>query len=294
MMNLQSQECINPSISPKPKVDIATLVDTNLPPSPNNLFRVSSLLRDINTPQRKITEAITYEPLLFTRVLRLANSPIYAPERKITSIQTAISTIGNQSLQEIVMIALAAATFSKSHGGAMIAGKIWEHSLAVAIIARELSDMLKMRATEEAFTCGLLHDLGKLILLNHDFESFLKILDVKEEEEMLSLEREYFGYDHAEIGAMVAYRWGLQDEVAYAIRNHHSASAMSYPSVIAQIVEVSDLIANIRGYGWREEDPARLAASVSASRLQFTEEKLDAVWDKVRKNINEVIRTFYN
>jgi len=293
-MNLQTKEFSTPNAAAKPKLDIATLIDTNLPPSPRNILRVSTLLRDINTPLRKITEAVTYEPLLFTRVLRLANSPVYAVERKITSISVAINTIGNKALQEIVMVGLAAATFSGDIGGSVIAGKIWEHSLAVAIIPRELSEMLKMQGTEEAFTCGLLHDLGKLILLNHDFQSFLKISAVTDEDEMLECERQQFGYDHSEIGALVARRWGLQDEVSNAIRYHHKPSQLPYPMQVSHVVEVADIIANINGYGLRAEDESKLMQSDSTAKLKFTEEELEKVWGKVEKNIADIIKTFYN
>ena len=292
-----------PDVSQNPKLDMAALIETNLPPSPKNILRISTLLRDINTPPRKIAEAVTSEPLLFTRVLRLANSPIYALERKTTSIPAAISVIGNNALQEIVMIGLASATFSRDNNGAMVgdkiwqnslAAEIWEHSLAVAIIARELSAMLKMRGTEESFTCGLLHDLGKLILLNHDFQAFLVTMDIKDEDDRLAAEREQFGFDHAEIGSEVARRWGLQDEVSTAIRYHHKPSRIPYPMQVAYVVEVADIIANINGYGWLTEDKSKLTHSDSTAKLQFTEEQLEGVWEKVETNITEVIRTFNN
>jgi putative nucleotidyltransferase with HDIG domain len=255
-------------------------------------MRISHLLRDVDAPARKITEAISYEPMLVTRILRVVNSPIYSLERNVTSIQTAVNTIGNKRLQEIVMMGLASATFAKEIGGSIIARKIWEHSLAVAIIARHLSEMLKMRGTEESFTCGLLHDIGKLMLLSYDFEGFSTVLDEVDEERMLAGELRLYGHDHAEIGALVAERWSLQQEVCSTIRYHHNPAAAEHMMMVTHIVEVADLIANVKGYGWRTEDESKLRESESMTKLRLSHEDLETGWTDLQKSIDDIIKTF--
>lgn len=290
-MNLQIDQNQTQTVVPKPKIDIEALVDTNLPPSPDNVMRLMTLLRDYDTPPRKISQSLVSEPMLVARILRLANSVIYGLDRKVSSIEQAIATIGNKTLLEIVVMGMTSSAFDREIRNSVIARKLWEHSLAVAIIARELSATLKMQGTEEAFTCGLLHDIGKLILLSYDFYGFSSLLSENEEESALDAEQRLYGYTHAQIGALVARRWQLQEEVCYAINYHHVSFQSDYPLLMAHIVEVADILANIKGYGLRCEDEAKLANSVSVMRLRLNEDHLSDVWTRVEGNINEMLKT---
>lgn len=279
-------------LSLPPKINIETLVETKLPPSPGNIMNITTLLRDYNTTTQKIIQAVSYEPVLVARILRLANSPVYALERNVTSIQTAISAIGNFALHDIVMIELASAAFSEGMNNSTLVKKIWQHSLAVALLARELSRILGMRGTEESFTCGLLHDIGKIILLSHDGEGYSEVLENNGEIETLRREVARYGYNHAEVGSLVARRWGLPDEVCYAILHNHNPSQPEHPMLAAHLVDVADIIANLHGFGVRYEEKEKLASSESIMKLGFTEEQMENAWDNIENDLNEVIRTF--
>lgn len=277
---------------PKAKVDIETLLITKLPPSPGTMMRITSLLQDYNSSMRQITEAISYEPILVVRILRLANSPIYALERNVTSIQMAISAVGTKAVHDIVMIGLASMTFSKELKNSPIARRIWEHSIAVAMIARELSRVLEMRGTEEAFTCGLLHDIGKLILLSNYTDGFSALTEINNETEMLNCETELYGYTHAEIGSLIARRWDLPEDVYYPILHHHNPSQAERGTLVAHLVDIADMIANINGFGLRQEEETKLETSESVMKLGFTANHLETAWTKAGSNIREVIKTF--
>lgn len=276
----------------KSKVDIETLLITKLPPSPGTMLRITDLLRDYNASIQQISQAISYEPVLVVRILRLANSPIYALERNVTSIQAAMAAVGTKAVHDIVMIGLASATFSREIKNSPVARKIWEHSIAVALISRELSQILGMRGTEEAFTCGLLHDIGKLILLSNYTAGFSAISEIDNESEMLNCETELFGYTHAEVGSLIARRWNLPEEVYYSILHHHNPSQAEQTNLVTHLVDVADIIANIKGYGLRTEDESRLGSSESVMKLGFSLEHLEYAWNNAESNIKDVIKTF--
>ena len=105
-MNVSVQNNPAPIFVPKPKIALEKLVEMNLPPSPRGIMQISKLIRDPNTPPRRMVEAIGYEPPLVARILRLANSPIYSVNRKVTSIQGAMAVIGDRTLEELVMVML--------------------------------------------------------------------------------------------------------------------------------------------------------------------------------------------
>ncbi|MCY7347568.1 MAG: HDOD domain-containing protein [Pyrinomonadaceae bacterium] len=280
------------TIAAEPKIDIETLVEMTLPPSPGNIMRLSRLLGDEDTSVREITQAIGYEPMLAARILRLANSTIYGLERNVTSIQAAIAAVGNKILGEIVLMELASSTFAKQIRSSFFARKIWEHSLAVAMISRETAQILQMKGTEEVFTCGLLHDLGKLILLSYDFKGFPLIQGENDEEKMLEGERLHYGYDHAQIGSLVACRWNLQTEICNSIQNHHSPAMAECASMVTHIVEVADIVANSRAYGLRMENKDRLLNCESVAKLNLTPENLELIWGRAQERIREAIYSY--
>lgn len=274
------------------KVNIESLVEQKMPPSPGGLMRLTEILRDYNSSKSRLVKAIRYEPILVARILRLANSTIYSLEREVILIDEAISAIGNQAIYDIVVVECAARTFQNRGNKTGIDRKIWEHSLAVAILAREISQILEMRGTEEAFICGLLHDFGKFLLLNHDGEGYSKILDFDNEFEMLQAEVKEYGYNHSEVGSLVARRWNLPDDVCYSILNHHNPSQSKHPKIVEHIVDIADTLANVKGYGLRQEENSKLSISESAMKLGLNEKLLETIWNGAEGKIAEIVKTF--
>ena len=291
-MNLSVQNNPPQVFVPKPKISLDKLVETNLPPSPRGIMQISKLLRDPNTQPRRVVEAIGYEPPLVARILRLANSPIYSVNRKVTSIQGAMAVIGDRTLEELVMVILGSSTFSKQIAKSFLARKNWEHSLAVAITARGLAEFLKLRGTEEVFICGLLHDIGKFMLLVHDPDGFGTLLQEHRDGDVLAAEKEAYGYDHSEIGALVARRWGLQEEVCYAIRHHHSSAGAERAAIVSQVIESADMLANFKGYGLRRVEPEALSTMDALHLLSIGMDDLETVWSLVSDEVAEAVRGY--
>ncbi|MCC6328375.1 MAG: HDOD domain-containing protein [Acidobacteria bacterium] len=282
-----------PGIQPAaPKVDLETLVDMKLPPSPGGVMRLTTVLRDYDASTTKVAEAINFEPSLVTRILRLANSPIYSLEKHVTTMQQAVNAVGTVTIHDIVMMELTSKTFSDAIYKSREVQTIWKHSLAVGLMARELSKILRHRGSEEAFVCGLLHDVGKILLLTYDSDGFLEAMEAAEGGETLRAETAKFGYSHAEVGALVARRWGLPNEVCVSILNHHDPAQAQDQLLITYIVDAANMIANIRGIGLHEEDPARLEWSESILQLGLTPEMMDCAWQTVESNLGELVKAF--
>jgi len=290
-MDLQQTD-LKPKFFAIKKLDVKELVNQRLPPSPGGLLRLSNLLKDINSSTRQIANAISYEPVLVAKILRLANSPIYSFEKEVLSIESALSAIGNQMVSDIVMLEFGSRTVKNGGTHGEVEKRMWEHSMAVAVTAREVSQKMGMRGLEESFICGLLHDFGKFLLLNHDPKGYLDIIDVRDEEAMLKSERHRYGYSHTEVGAVVAKHWELHDQVCQAILDHHDPALATVPSLIAHIVDVADQIANANGYCIRGGASANVWFSESAKKLKLDEEAITTLWENTEGKIAEVIKTF--
>lgn len=276
----------------KVKIDISQMIKTKLPPLPGSTLRVLELIRDINASTRQMAGAVEMDPSLSARLLRMANSPIYSRQKNVSSIYQAIDVVGTKSLYDIVMMGMTSDVFAKEIRSSVIGRTIWEHSLAVALLARELSRMLGMRGTDEVFICGLLHDIGKIMLLRADVETYSKILDYKTEADMLDWEKETFGCDHAEIGALVAQGWRLPEDVCQSIRHHHNASHTVQHLFITHLINIANLVANYNGYGLRLGEESEMLNSESTLLLHLNLETLHQGWENIQENLEEVTGSF--
>ncbi len=274
------------------KIDIEELVKTKVPMMQGSVARISSLLNDINVSSRKLTDAVGYDPILTARILRLANSPIYSLQKNVSTLRQAIDIVGMKSIYEILIIGLAADSFAREIRDSNEGKKIWEHSLAVALLSRELGQLLGLRGTEEVFICGLLHDIGKILLLRADFPGYAALLAEQNESIMLQAEITAYGYNHAQVGSLVASRWGLPDGVCHTILNHHNPSQSQQFAVIAHLICAADMISNLNGFGLRDLPCEFPEETESMIILNLTSEQMDIAWANTLDNIIEITNAF--
>ncbi len=272
------------------RIDIEKLVEMELPPISSSAMRVATLTQDLNTSTKRIADTIGYDPTLAARLLRAANSALYAPERPITALPQAVSTLGNSSIHMLVMMYSAAEAFTGNNRRSPVEWALWEHSVAVGIGARELSQMLGMRGGEEAFLCGLLHDIGKLLLLRHDAKIYAEVNEGASEGQLLEREHAMYGYTHAQIGALVAKRWGLPEQISYVIYHHHQPSEAQQSMLMARVVDTADCLANRAGIGLRADEGERdLTTAESIIALNLTLDQLDQLWEKTQTSLEAMM-----
>lgn len=274
------------------KIDLESIVKAKLPPLPGSVLKISSLLQDYNVSQRKIAEAIGYDPMLASRILRLANSPIYPFQQSVTSLSTAVNAVGNRAIYEMVLASIVADTFGREIRNSVIGREIWLHSLAVAIGARELSTILQMRSTEEAFSCGLLHDIGSLLLSRANSALYTEIFNQCEHHDLSSMESEVYGFDHAQVGAVAARRWNLSESVCLMILHHHDPSKSPQTFFMTHIINVADNLAYLKNQKLPLDDEFLTSASVE--RLNLKAAQLETVWEIVLVQLREIVKAFFS
>ena len=280
----------------RPQIDIEDLVRKELPPLPSSALRVSSLLQDANASTRAVAETIGHDPALAARILRAANSPLYALERNVTSLPAAVIALGNQTLQALALVSAAADAFGKTSKRLPGAKKLWEHSILTGLVARELSAALGMRGTDEAFVCGLLHDMGKLPMLQHDPEACARA-DARaavcdDELEALMIEQESFGYTHAQVGALICKRWGLPEGIGYAVLSHHHPSEAPQQMFMARLIDVANQLANAPAEEGAPDEGHPLAAAESSVTLHLTAAHLRASRAAADSKLGEILACF--
>lgn len=195
----------------------------SLPTFPENIIELQQLCNKRDTSIDLISERISRDPALTADVIKLSNSAGFVPGKKISTIKDAVKIIGLKNLYLILTASTAKKILGNKYKKFEI---IWEHCVRVAYYSRQLSKHKRLGAiSDSAFITGLLHDIGKIVLLSAD-ESIINIIsEITKNKQLRSssiLEEISIGISHAEIGGLIAEKWNFPDELKMPIANHHS------------------------------------------------------------------------
>ena len=194
-----------------------------LPSPPSTYFQIVRELRSASASLESIADVIERDPAVTGKLLQLVNSASFSLARQVVSPVEAVLFLGIETTQSIVLLAHCYSHFDRIQNIGFSVEELWAHSLRVAKLARKLSAGQPHQLREEAFTAGVLHDLGKLILVSHDPQLFRQAITqaAAGQRSQCEVEQELFGTDHTEAGAWLAAIWGLPNSVVEAIALHH-------------------------------------------------------------------------
>lgn len=231
--------------------DIINRVD-KLPALPHVTNKVLTLTDDPKTTITELTDTISNDQVLTAKVLRMANSAYYGYARRIFSINEALIILGFTTIRNIVLAASVYNVMDQEVTGySLPKGDLWRHSMATALLARLLAKKARFEMSDKAFTAGLLHDIGKLIMNIYMQESFAEVLGTVNSGNIpfCEAEQKILGFDHAEVGAKVAEKWNLPDELVEAIANHHKPARSKLNPKLSSIAHIADAASMAMGIG---------------------------------------------
>jgi HD-like signal output (HDOD) protein len=240
-------------------VDIDNLLATQefatLPPI---TMKVLSLLEnDEDVDIRALSKIIEKDASLTLKLIRAANSPLFAVQGEVASVHQVIVTLG---LNRVTNIALGISIFSKfmyskNEKIKEILEKYWWHTSSTGTVSKSLAKRLGFHFKEQEFIGGLLHDIGKLAILQYDAELFNQITDLIENEKMkdFEAEKEVLGFDHTDIGAGISKLWKLQKDLSMALQFHTKvAKAPPESQNLVSVVSMANMLCYIWDAGFYE------------------------------------------
>jgi HD-like signal output (HDOD) protein len=223
----------------------------DIPPMPQTTLKAHEIIKDPNASFEDLAGVMEMDQAIATRVLRMANSPYYGMSGKVSSIKHASAILGLKVLEELIVIAWSTqALGDRMEGYGLETGDLWQHSLAVAFGSKIIATSKNPDMANDAFSAGLIHDVGKLVLDPYVLERrdlFATFL-ADGKESFLSAEKGILGFDHGEIAAELCSNWHVPENLATAIRYHHCPAA-SNGNQLAYIVHMADVIALMSGMG---------------------------------------------
>lgn len=211
-----------------------------LPPLPAVALRVMQVAQDPRSSASQLALVVSADPALSARMLRVANSAAYRRSREVTSVQEALVVLGFVQARNIAISTAITGAFAPDTLQALFRiDAFWRHSLAVAFRAGELAGQSRRLDVASAFTAGILHNLGRLAMFHADPAGLDQAIAdaIRTGRTIEDVERDELGYDHAELGGMLATRWNLPAEICNAIRRHHEEISGSQPTLASVVVE---------------------------------------------------------
>lgn len=195
----------------------------DIPTLPLVAVRVNELINDPNSSSADIAQVLKRDQVLTAKVLRLVNSGYYAIPGGVTDVQRALAFLGFNTIAQLVLSLSVFSMFSKLGDGELSMLDFWQHALATGVCTELLARRLRHSRPEEAFTCGLLHDIGKLVLHEIDPERLSQIIRTARERScsFSEVEKEWDLPGHSYLGEVIATKWGLPQVIRLAIRHHH-------------------------------------------------------------------------
>ncbi len=263
-------------------------------PFPVAAQRLADATRDPDCSLIQVVRILERDMALSARVLRLVNSASFALRTPCTSVRHAAALVGTQKLNQL---ATTAAILDMVDQSSVHASRILEHSAVVGGLCRYLGVHLGLPA-DELFTCGFLHDIGKLMLLEVEGKKYGELLtEVGAEYDTIHLyERELFGFDHALLAGHVLSRWSIPDPVPKVVAWHHHVTRAYEQgprwASMCSVLRLADLLAYALASDDDEVQVDRAARSESASYLEISAAQLAAIWDELR-NLHERSRALF-
>jgi putative nucleotidyltransferase with HDIG domain len=265
----------------------------NIPPVSYAALKLVNLLEQPTVSNDEVVQVLKCDNVLTARLLRACNSPYFGLAEPVFSVDQAVFLLGHQQILHIVLtLAFGTAMVTPLPGYAMEVNELWRHSLITATAAEtvvgELQDLDMEPAV--AFTVGLLHDIGKLVLgqaltfnVQEDIRRRVEVNFISRSE----AEREVLGADHSEVGACLLREWHLPEEIVEAVANHHNPRLDPRPQ-FSVVTHLANAVAHLAGSapGW-DGYAIRVDERVS-KKFDLTGDKIETLVVVVRESFDRV------
>lgn len=227
---------------------LQTIGTRSIPPMPGAAQKAFKLSVDPKAEARDFIDVIESDEALSARILKIANSVFFDRGQKSTTIEQAVVVIGLNELRSLLNATSLAEIFPSTNP---IRASAWANDIATALIARQLSQRFCPQKSEVAFLGGLMHDLGRLLLIQRAADAYCKVIKTIEStgKPFHEVEGEVFPFDHTEVGQLIGEKWNFTPELLEIIRNHHQPFTTFSGPTLPVLIKCADLFAHALGLG---------------------------------------------
>ncbi len=264
-----------------------------IPTLPSVVQRIQLMLANPDVSLRVLGREVAKDAPISTKILRIANSAYYGARERVVSTEHASSVLGLKVLRNIVLQASVLGQYKHLNelGDFDVEG-LWKHSICTAQLCQDLASLCTAPlglAPEEFHSAGLLHDIGQVVLLDCMQDKFLEAARAARELAVSPVvaEQAVIGYDHAQVGALVAHRWGLPKILEHAILEHHGELEDVIANPAVALVALCNLVGEVAGENDRDAALASWAPELGKC-LGLSVTDFTAAVDRALKHYSEI------
>jgi HD-like signal output (HDOD) protein len=224
-----------------------------LPSIPETLIQILKILDDPGSSAQDLADVVRLDAPLMAKIIRLANSPYYTGGRELSDIQSCVAVLGFKTVRQVaICVSIASGLVSKcSKIHCRVDYKeLWRHSVIAAVITKHYGILMGDEEPEDLFTAGLLHDLGKFVILLKTPELYDRVIANRQKEgrALIDVEVEMLGFDHTMAGEVFGRSWRFPHLLTHCARWHHERPKMGIGATredrTASIVGLADYVAH--------------------------------------------------
>jgi putative nucleotidyltransferase with HDIG domain len=221
----------------------------NLPTPPIVFHQIEKVINSPTASAAQVAAVLSEDPAMSVKVLKLTNSAFYGLSREVDSVKQAVVIVGLEAIKNLVLSASVLDMFKGKNLDQEYQEKFWRHSLATAVCSRILARALKSRGIvdpDAAFSAGLLHDIGKMVIccfLPDEYTLLKREREANPNELDYELEERVLGYNHAQIGGYLAVQWKLPLKLGDAVTYHHHPQLNDREDPLVYVVHIADYLA---------------------------------------------------
>ena len=258
---------------------------------PEIFIMINEMVNDPTSSFSDIAQVVNLDTALSARLLRIVNSSFYSFPSNIETVTQAITVIGTEQLHNLALATTIISNFKGIPDKMLNMNLFWQHSIGVAIVARNLAIHCRETNPERFYLAGILHDIGRLIILENLPNEASEIITRHNKIGgiVLEIEREVLGFDHGEVGAAFAKNWGLPLSLEEIIGNHHSPSLSNRYPLETTIIHLADIIAKAMGLGSSGDIYVPPLDEKSWEQLGLPTGVFSAIWNQTESQFNETI-----
>ena len=245
-----------------------------LPSLPEVVHYLMHSLNDDGADIDTLAHHINSDPVIVARLLSAANAVGSGLSTRIHSAKQAFLVLGANRVASIILASALSHRFDHQ-GSGFDARLLWRHSLGVATCAQVIAEECGFNP-DMAFTGGLLHDIGQLLMHTASPADYLRVLELRTTEDvaLLDAERTVFGYSHTDAGRTLAVAWKLPDEITEAIVAHHKPDELG--SEIGNLIHVSEVLSHALDLGEQPNNRVAELSDLACASLGISWPKLSA------------------
>lgn len=240
--------------------DIRSEIDqiNEIVPFPTVIAEILAALGKDDVATQKITQLIESDTALTVNILRAANAPYYGIRGYVKNVGSAITLIGLEETSRLLLtyhMKQRLIYLNMQQWGSL--DLLWKHSVSTATLSRVIASHFKLKTGEKEFTAGLLHDMGKLVLIQYFPDSITVTEQMIKELAMhdVEAERQTLAISHTEIGGQLGEKWSLPPEYIEVMECHHEAGDATNDLLLTAVVRFADLLCEQWGHGIGEQPP---------------------------------------